>query len=69
MYVTDNQGGNTLQDTVKWTKLFWIDVLLYQKSQAITTLNDIFVLQTTFNSTHGIINTQGGIVLQHIKTW
>ena len=30
MHVTEKQGGNTLQDTVNWTKLFWIDVLLHK---------------------------------------
>ena len=30
MHVTEKQGRNTLQDTVNWTKLFWIDVLLHK---------------------------------------
>ena len=60
MYATDNQGGNTLREKmVNWTKVLWIDVLLYKNKTShyiiIRTLNGIFVLLTILNSTHGII--------------
>ena len=33
-----------MRHIINWTKPFWTDVLLYKNSQAIRTVNDIFVL-------------------------